>query len=147
MSELNARQPTFQEIGERIKSPLWNELCGYIEAAYGVQPSVEYSKCSGAPGWNVKYKKGGKALCTLYPGEGYFTALVAVGQKLAPAAEALLGSFDASVQKTYWNAGMLCGTRWLMIEVASPAVLRDVKQLLALRVPVKSGKKTQSPQQ
>ena len=38
MSELNARQPTFQEIGERIKSPLWNELCGYIEAAYGVQP-------------------------------------------------------------------------------------------------------------
>ena len=84
MSELNARQPTLQEIGERIKSPLWNELCGYIEAAYGVQPSVEYSKCSGAPGWNVKYKKGGKALCTLYPGEGCFTALVAVGQKLAP---------------------------------------------------------------
>ena len=138
MSELNARQPTFQEIGERIKSPLWNELCGYIEAAYGVQPSVEYSKCSGAPGWNVKYKKGGKALCTLYPGEGCFTA---------PAAEALLGSFDASVQKTYLNAGMLCGTRWLMIEVTSPAVVRDVKQLLALRVPVKSGRKTQSPQQ
>lgn len=137
MKQTQDRQPTVGEIRAYVKKPLWNELCGYIEETYGVQPSLEYSKCSQAMGWNVKYKKGGKALCTLYPDEGGFTALVAVGQKLAPQVEALLGGFDASVQTTYWNAGMLCGTRWLMIEVTSPAVLNDVKQLLALRVAVK----------
>lgn len=137
MEQTQDRQPTMNEIGAYVGSPLWSELCSYIETAYGVQPSIEYSKCAQAMGWNVKYKKSGKALCTLYPGEGSFTALVAVGQKIAPEAEALLGGFDPGVQKTYWSAGMLCGTRWLMLDVVSPAVLSDIKQLLALRVPVK----------
>ncbi|WP_423245054.1 DUF3788 family protein [Heliorestis acidaminivorans] len=26
---------------------------------------MTYSKCSAQPGWNVKYKKSGKSLCTL----------------------------------------------------------------------------------
>ena len=84
-----------------------------------------------------------------FPGRGAaFTALVAMGQKALPRLpKPCWAALTPAMQKTYWNAGMLCGTRWLMIEVTSPAVLRDVKQLLALRVPVKSGKKTQSPQQ
>lgn len=42
---------------------------------------MDYSTCSFQPGWNVKYKKGGKSLCTLYPMDGYFIALVVVGPK------------------------------------------------------------------
>jgi len=59
----------------------WDELTAYIEEAYQVKPQNSYSKCSLQPGWNVKYKKSSKSLCTLYPMAGYFIALVVVGQK------------------------------------------------------------------
>ena len=38
----------------------------------------------------MKYKKSSRALCTLYPDEGQFTALITVGAKEAPEAELLL---------------------------------------------------------
>ncbi|KAB2952754.1 DUF3788 family protein [Heliorestis acidaminivorans] len=36
-----------------------------MEEAYQAKPHITYSKCSAQPGWNVKYKKSGKSLCTL----------------------------------------------------------------------------------
>jgi AraC family transcriptional regulator len=55
-------------------------------------------------GWNVKYRKGGRALCSLYPKQGYFLALVPYEGKS--------------------NA----------FEVSSEDVLQDVKNLIALRI-------------
>jgi hypothetical protein len=65
--------PTLDEIDRYISSPLWTALRGFIEGDFQSRPSVQHSVCAGAPGWNVKYKKGGRALCTLYPGEGFFS--------------------------------------------------------------------------
>jgi hypothetical protein len=42
---------------------------------------VEHSICSGAPGLEREVQKGGRALCTLYPDDGAFTAKVTVGSK------------------------------------------------------------------
>jgi len=66
------RQPSEAQIAEYIANPLWENLNGFLRESYGVQPSYDYSTCSGQPGWNVKYKKGGRALCTLYPMPGFF---------------------------------------------------------------------------
>ena len=71
-----AIQPTLEEISDFIASPLWNGLCTWAEETYQIEPKVEHSTCSGAPGWNVKYRKSSRALCTLYPDEGQFTAMV-----------------------------------------------------------------------
>ena len=85
-----SQQPTLEQISSYIASPLWGELCQWAEKSYQIEPKVEHSTCSGAPGWNVKYKKGGRALCTLYPDDGQFTAMVTVGTKEAAEAELLL---------------------------------------------------------
>lgn len=61
-----------------IGNPLWDHLCEHLGDTYGVFPTVEHSICSGAPGWNLKYKKSGRALYTLYPTQGFFTCLVSV---------------------------------------------------------------------
>lgn len=50
-------QPRPEQIIDYIQSPLWAELCGYLEETYGVPPKFEFSSCAGKPGWNVKYKK------------------------------------------------------------------------------------------
>lgn len=113
---------------------VWSELLSYIAAAYQVRPKFSFSKCSAQPGWNVKYQKSGKSLCTLYPMEGFFIALVVVGAKEEETVELALGTFTPYVQNLYRETSFSCGGRWLMIEVRDQSVLDDVMSLMAIRV-------------
>ncbi len=130
-------QPSLSDIAAFIGNPLWGKLCTYLESSYGVSPRVEYSTCSGAPGWNVKYKKSGRALCTLYPDAGSFIALVTIGRKESTEADLLLGTFSPYVQALYSGVKTYNGARWLMIHVTDEEILSDVRRLIALRVPAK----------
>ena len=129
-----SQQPTLEEIANFIASPLWGELCAWAEKTYQIEPKVEHSTCSGAPGWNVKYRKGGRALCTLYPDDGAFTAMVTVGSKEAASADLLLPTFSDYLRELYARTSAFNGARWLMIRVTDPRVLEDVKTLIRLRV-------------
>ena len=91
------RQPSLEEIAAAVATPLWGKFLIHLEETYRVTPKVEYSKCAMAPGWNVKYKKSGKALCTLYPVEGAFSCMVVIGDKKQNEAELLLPSLDPYV--------------------------------------------------
>ena len=130
------RKPSYEDIKEYIGQgePLWSELLSYIESRYQVQPKMSYSKCSAQPGWNVKYQKISKSLCTLYPMEGYFIALVVIGAKEEEAAEIALETFTPYIQNLYRKTPFSCAGRWLMIEVKDKSVLNDIKSLLAIRV-------------
>ncbi|MCE5187817.1 MAG: DUF3788 domain-containing protein [Eubacteriales bacterium] len=127
------QQPSLQEIAYFIGSPLWSDFCSWAEVAYRIEPKVEHSTCSGAPGWNVKYKKSGRSLCTLYPDEGSFTALVTIGTKEAPETELLLPTFSDYLRELYERTREFNGMRWLMIRVTDARVLDDVKRLVSLR--------------
>ncbi|MEN6636901.1 MAG: DUF3788 domain-containing protein [Clostridiaceae bacterium] len=129
-----SQQPTLEQISEYIASPLWGELCRWAEKSYQIEPKVEHSTCSGAPGWNVKYKKGGRALCTLYPDEGQFTALVTIGAKEAAEAELLQPTCSDYTRELFARTQAFNGARWLMIRVTDARVLEDVKKLIRLRV-------------
>ncbi len=130
------RQPSYEDIKKFIGhgEALWSELRSYLDQAYQVQPKMSYSKCSAQPGWNVKYQKSSKSLCTLYPMDGYFIALVVVGAKEEEAVEMSLGTFTPYVQDLYRKTRFSCGGRWLMIVVRDKTVLDDVKDLIAIRV-------------
>jgi len=129
-----SQEPTLEQIESFIESPLWNGLCDWTESTYAITPKVEHSTCSGAPGWNVKYKKGGRALCTLYPDAGQFIALVTVGAKEAPEAELLLPTCSDYIRELFARTQTFNGARWLMIRVTDAKVLEDVKKLIRLRV-------------
>ena len=126
-------KPFLEQIAGFIASPLWQDFCAYVEGEYKVTPMVEYSKCSAAPGWNVKYKKGGRSLCTLYPHEGYFTCLVCIGAKEVMGAELVLPICTDYTRAIYEKAGSMNGTRWLMVDVTGEDILEDAKRLLLVR--------------
>jgi hypothetical protein len=132
----NDRRPTLDDINQFIGqgSSLWLELLSYIENTYNVQPKMSYSKCAAQPGWNIKYQKGGKSLCTLYPMEGYFIALIVVGAKEEAEVETMLGTLTPYIQALYCNTAFSCGGRWLMIDVKDKSSLEDIKRLIAVRV-------------
>jgi len=130
--------PSQEDIGEYLRESklIWNELTAYIEEIYQVKPQITFSKCYMQPGWNIKYKKSGKALCTLYPMKGYFIALVVVGSKEEEEVRLGMesGLFTTYVKELYEKTAYSTMGRWLMIEVKEKAVLNDIKHLLGIRV-------------
>ena len=125
--------PSMEAIGCYVNNPLWELLCGHVEEQYLVRPHIEYSGCSMQPGWNVKYRKAGRTLCTLYPLEGYFIALVVIGEREREDTEAALPRFTPYLQQLYSETAAGMGQKWLMIRVDDDAILEDVKQCIALR--------------
>jgi len=84
-------------------------------------------------GWNIKYKKSGKSLCTLYPMEGYFIALVVVGGRELTEAELLMPLCSDYVQTVFKNTKTGNGQKWLMLEVRDSQIMENVFRLINLR--------------
>ena len=114
----------------------WSTLVETIETTYNVTPRLEYSTCSGQPGWNVKYKKGGKSLCTLYPMEDYFIVLVVVGTREENEVQlaASAGVFCDEVRELYENTKFSAMGKWLMIQVKGQQEAEDVLKLIEIRM-------------
>lgn len=133
-------QPDMDEIGRALQNPLWEELNAHLQETYGVAPTITYSVCSGAPGWNVKYRKGGRALCVLYPDLDCFTCMVCIGPREQREAELLLTACTAYTQGLYASSGGVNGTRWMMLAVTSQDVLEDAKALISTRIKKGTGR-------
>lgn len=131
------KQPSPADMAKYIASPLWEDLNVFLQERYEVSPVYSYSACSGQPGWNVKYQKAGRALCTLYPMPGFYVALVVIGSKEDAEASLVIPTCDETVQALYNHTPAIMGGRWLMIPVVSDKVLSDVKRLIQLRRKIK----------
>ena len=85
------------------------KFCSEIKKKYRCNEKIEFSRCSLERGWNVKFKKSGKSLCTIYPREGYFTVLVVIGSKVKEAVENILCDCAPELrelyEKTRWGNG------------------------------------------
>lgn len=125
--------PTMEQIGAYVANPLWDKLCAYIGETYGLKHFIEHSCCSMARGWNVKFRKSGRNLCTLYPAEGSFTCLVIANDRDLPELELLLPTCSVYVQELFGRTPSAMGGRWLMVAVESEEILEDIKDLLRIR--------------
>ncbi len=112
----------------------WSTLTEYIEKEYSSKPQAAYSVCAGKPGWNIKYKKGGKALCTLYPESGSFTALVVLSAADMELFDVVKKDYTPYTLKLYDDCRPFNNTKWLMIRVSGYDILEDVKKLLRLKL-------------
>lgn len=131
------KQPTETEISSFIDDPMWEDLNKFVQDSYQVSPAYSYSQCAGQPGWNVKYKKAGRSLCTLYPMDGFFIALVVIGTKEREEAELLKPSLSKHVQKLMETADISAMGQWLMVNVTDEEILDNVKWLIQLRRKIK----------
>lgn len=130
------RTPLMEEISSSMEAPggeLWDDLNQFIQERFHASPKVQYSTCSGKRGWNVKYKKSGKALVTLYPERSCYTALVVISLELASHLK------ESGTRLHPLIAGMLGKTKpylgglWLMIPVADKEIEDYLKNLLILK--------------
>lgn len=127
------KSPSMEQVTEYINNSLWTDFNNRIQSTYRTRPRMEYSRCSMQTGWNIKYKKGGKSLCTLYPMQGYFIALVVVGSRELTEAEFLMPQCSDYVQTVFKNTKTGNGQKWLMLDVRDREIMDDVFRLINLR--------------
>jgi hypothetical protein len=130
-------EPTINEIndfvGEKAKNR-WLDIQKFIVDNYKTKPQTCYSSCSAMPGWNVKYKKSSKAICTLYPREDYYAILVVLNSIDMEWFKGIRNDFTNHVLDRYDNSGMMNGTKWVMIDITDDDILNDVKSIIKLKM-------------
>lgn len=112
----------------------WQTLIAFIEGTFGSKPVISYSVCVAKPGWNVKYKKSSKALCTLYPEKNQLIALVCLNANDMQRFELVKPTYTPYVADLYDRCKLFNGTKWLMIAVTEDGILKDVQKLMQLKV-------------
>lgn len=126
--------PVIEDISEYIKNPVFMQFCLEMKNRYKCNERIEYSSCSWEKGWNIKFKKAGKTLCTIYPRECYFTVMVVVGTKEKAAVEAILPECTIELQNIYHQTQEGNGQRWVMIDIGDKEDLyHDLLRLIQIR--------------
>lgn len=126
--------PTLEEIGSYIHNPIFSRFCSTIMDKYHCKEKIEFSSCSWEHGWNIKFKKSGKNLCTIYPRENYFTVLLVISQKEKEAVTAILPDCTSTLQEIYHRTKEGNGQRWLMIDLEDEdSLYDDVFRLIEIR--------------
>jgi len=129
-----ACKPTEEEIasfiGERAKEA-WLEIKRFIEDRYDFVPeTMFYGK---KYGWTVRYRKGGKTLCSLFPEKGGFTVLIVLGKKESEKALSMRDELSSKIYKLLGDTKQLHDGRWLWIRLLAASDTDDVKQLLQIK--------------
>ena len=126
--------PTLEEIGGYINNAVFLQFCAEIKAKYGCREKIGFSSCSWEYGWNVKFKRSGKSLCTIYPRDGHFTVLVVIGKKEREAVESILHGCTPGLRDIYEQTKSGNGQKWLMIDLEDKdEMYADVFRLIGIR--------------
>jgi len=126
--------PTLTEFGEAVNNPVFMQFCSDVKARYKCSEKIEFSSCSLERGWNVKFRKSGKTLCTIYPREGFFTVMVVIGTKEKDAVEAILPECAAGLRKVYGQTKTGNGQKWLMLDLEDKEEMyHDIFRLIDIR--------------
>lgn len=127
-------RPTLDEVAQYIQNPVFIQFCSEIKETYQCSETLEFSSCSWEKGWNIKFRKSGKTLCTIYPRELYFTVLIVVGKKEKEAVESILPECTSIIQELYRQTKEGNGQRWLMIDLEDKGNLYDdILRLIQIR--------------
>lgn len=126
--------PILNDFAEYIQNPVFMQFCSEIKETYSCHEKIEFSSCSWEMGWNIKFKKSGKTLCTIYPRETYFTVMVVVGKKEKELVDAIIPDCTIALQNIYAQTKEGNGQKWLMIDLEEKEELyEDVLRLIEIR--------------
>jgi len=130
-------EPSNNQVKEFVGASFFDDLVDYLQEECKVKPKQFYSDCSMDngiwKGWNVKYKKSGKSLCTIYPKQGHFLALLPIGSREMDEAALVVATCSDYTQKLYAQSASGYHGKSLAFEVQNQNIVDDMKKLIAVR--------------
>lgn len=131
-------EPTMEDIANYIGGDAkkrWESLMDYMYKSYKVKPKLTYSACTGKPGWNIKFRKNGQSLGTLYPEENAFSVFLVISYKLDPILNSLIPELSPGIAELCRNAGdYMKQGKWIMFQIKDDAGVEDYKKLISLKI-------------
>ena len=119
--------PTIGSAGET-----WTSLRAMLAERYpDLAPGIDYG--GARYGWQVRYRKGGRLLVSLFPEQDGFTSLVELGRAEDAKAEAILDRLSPAMQRLLGGTAQLHDGRWLWIRWPEDGTVEDVRELIQLR--------------
>jgi len=124
-------RPTKEEISSSIgpKKELWENLERFIGENY--RTKRDFAFYGKNYGWAVRFRKAGKALLSMYPGKGSFTAQIVLGETAARNASRL--KLRKNAKNMLDSAHRFPEGRWLFIRIELKRDVADVQELLLLK--------------
>lgn len=121
-----------------VQSYVHNPIVSYIHTAitsmYAIDVTFAFSKCSFQKGWNLKYIKSGKNICTIYPKQGYLEILIVLSKKSDEEIFALSQQVNASFRDVLLAVKEFQNQRWLSFVVEDEEQIQDVLLILSYRL-------------
>ncbi len=109
------------------------KLCDWIESEFGAKHQIDYSTCSMAPGWNLKYKKGSKSICTAYPNRDECHVMITLNAVALERFRTVDKLFSKNLRDLEKSMKPLNGAKWLSVNVVDDAGFEEAKKLIMLK--------------
>jgi hypothetical protein len=127
-------RPTEEDILQFLKIPAsiaWTNLRNFLDMNYEFVPETTfYGK---KYGWTVRYRYGGRTLCSLFPESRSFTVLIVFGKNEIEKFEELRSGFSQKIIQIFETTQKHHDGKWLWIRVHRPENLEDVKKLIVIK--------------
>jgi hypothetical protein len=124
-------QPTMPEVYNALatKQPLWEKLNQFIADNYPIEG--EWNFGGKKYGWNLRYRKSGKALVSLFPNQDSFVANIVLGKDQVE--QALRLEYASNIGKILEETPQLHDGRWLFLTITTEEEVEDIQQLLQVK--------------
>ena len=123
-------KPSIDDFKKVVDSEYWEKLNNLLQNEWNLSPLIEYSKCILEKGWNIKYKKKGKTICTLFPKKHFFKAVVFIPEKLIDHGEQEITGCCKMVKTTSYETPISNEGKWLIVKVCNNDTYQSLIQLI-----------------
>ncbi|MDR2933686.1 MAG: DUF3788 domain-containing protein [Rickettsiales bacterium] len=109
------------------------KFCDFVELEFAATHQIDYSTCSMAPGWNLKYKKGSKSICTIYPNKDECGVMITLNAASLEKFYTMDKLFSKSLRDLEKSMKGLNGAKWLTVNIIDDDGLEEAKKLIMLK--------------
>ncbi len=129
-------EPAEEEIFETLSAvkPLWDELISFIEDNYKI--TGEFKFYGKNFGWAIRYRKFGRVLISMYPGNNEFMVQIILNGKEVQ--NALKLDLASGTEKIIEETNPIREGKWFYLKVTPDMDLTDIENLISVRSPIKN---------
>lgn len=131
MLEKIPSEEELQQIMGKEKFKAWTEINSFIEKNYNVESMWDKGGKTGI--YELKYRRGGKTLCALYPRELGLKILVIFGKVEREKFENSRQEFTQYISDFYDNTHQYHDGKWLYLDYNRDLLVDDIKKLILIK--------------
>lgn len=126
--------PTEEELNQLMGEDVFNTWCyinNFINSNYDMDMLWDNGGKTGV--FELKYRKGGKTFCALYPREKDMRVLIIFGKSEREKFQASRREFSEYINNFYDNTHQYHDGKWLYLDIIDDTLIADIQRLLLIK--------------